>query len=873
MGKYKKGNIEFKEMLENICRKNADKPFVVYMRNNGSKNVFTFQAIYEDILKAKDMFIEAGLISGDRVAIIAPHSPLVIHAGLSLAYCGITSVLIESSLPVEEIDRLLENSDVRAVFTIPKIYEKLNKQLINDIPAFELGNNYRFFPGAATHVNKEVTADPDEDIIAILYSSGTTSSMKAIMVTYASILESSKILFSILDIKLDDTCLHVLPFNHIAGFSISFSLFLSGITSYMIEDVDPLKLQKGFLDFKPSIFAMVPKFFEVVEKKIETEIHNKGKLVEYGFYRLLDFSHFMRKNFGLNIGRYLFKEINRQVFGGNLTKLGLGSSPCKESTNKFFVSLGYEWLNFYASTETGVPVSAINANERYPMGHIGNVTRHEGIHIKINEPGADGIGEIYVKSILMMKGYFRDTKATAASFDNGYFKTGDLGYIDSKNNLHITGRIKETIILHTGKKVSPVDIENFYGQLCPEVSMTCCGVPDRECLFDEIHLFIEKSNYSLDKLAQVKRLIMDYSSQKSSIYKIAQIHFINKLPMTSVGKVKRYQLKELALLERNGKLPVENQNNNHPKKEKQDIEEIIYEIISNLASPQEEMELTPQLRLNEDLVFDSLTMLDMYAQIESALDINIIENIERMETIEDIITLAKSGECSGKKSKDKTYDIMDYPLNKKRIHVASFKFLMKLSKVLWKFEVNGVENIPKEKNYILCPNHESHLDGLWVWSANPYKNILKICCLAKQEHLDSKVSQFGLAVLGGIPVDRYGNPLPAMKRCSKCIKDEQYSVLIHPEGTRTRDGKMNEFKSGSAKLSIDTGVSIIPVRIDGAREIYNPDSMLPKVFNWKKLSRFTLKISFGKPITPEGKSVKEITLLLKKAVEELGENN
>ena len=194
---------------------------------------------------------------------------------------------------------------------------------------------------------------------------------------------------------------------------------------------------------------------------------------------------------------------------------------------------------------------------------------------------------------------------------------------------------------------------------------------------------------------------------------------------------------------------------------------------------------------------------------------------------------------------------------------------------LWKFEILGGENIPLNGNFILAPNHESHLDGLWVWTAIHMgiqnKTILntvdfaKICCLAKEEHLDSSVSKLFMNLVGGIPVDRSGNTAPALRQCEECLKNGYY-VLIHPEGTRTRNGEMNHFKKGAAEMAIRTRTNIIPVTISGAREIFNPENRLPRIFDRKKLSRYKLTISFGKAINPVEKNVCEITTELEKCV-------
>jgi 1-acyl-sn-glycerol-3-phosphate acyltransferase len=124
-----------------------------------------------------------------------------------------------------------------------------------------------------------------------------------------------------------------------------------------------------------------------------------------------------------------------------------------------------------------------------------------------------------------------------------------------------------------------------------------------------------------------------------------------------------------------------------------------------------------------------------------------------------------------------------------------------------------------------------------------------------------------LAMVGGIPIERNGNTVPAMTRALKLIKDG-YTMLIFPEGTRTRDGKMQKFKGGAAKLAIDANVPLIPVRIEGAWNIFPPHRKRPKIFGWQ--GSYPLKIKFGEPLLPDIMSVEELTELLQSKVMDLG---
>lgn len=857
-------NHKFKQQLEFVCEKYADKAAVTYMRNGGTKTDFTFKQIFGQIQNARKQFESVGLRPGDRVAVISPHSPFAVVAMFALAYSNITSVLIDATLPAEEINRLLNVADVRAVFTVPGVFEKLTAALVEDIPVFNLSveqDAYVIFENSSSKVTRAATVDLDLDVITILFSSGTTASMKGIMIKYTAVELSRPMYHKITGSTDNMTLLFALPYNHVAGCFCAFQHFLSGCGLGMIEDIDAVKLQGAFQEYLPDLFAIVPKFFEVVEQKIRQEVQHKGIVVEKIFNGLLAMSGFSRKYFGINIGKVLFKGIRKKVFGKNIYGLGVGGAVCNKSTAKFFLNLGITlWANFYALTETYVPAVTTGIFDRYPAGTEGKINRFDCIDIKIHDPNESGIGEVFIKTALIMKGYFRDPELTEAAFDKyGYFKTGDLGYVDKKGYLHIMGRIKEAIHLHTGKKIAPTDIENLYGGILPDITLAACGVPSiSNTEFDDIHIFIESGSMTADRQSEVKTTIADSSNKISTLYKISGVHFIDKLPTTSIGKVKRYQLKELAIAEREGKSAT----TEATPKISGDKTAVICRIVSELADSQP---VTLESNLKDGLGLDSLNMLELCVALEGEFNISIDESIVKVETVQDLFDLVNSG---GNGQVAMPYNIEDYPLAKKKWHILIFRFLMGVSRLFWRFEVSGIENIPKGGKYILAPNHQSYLDSLCIWAAIGSKrvNLNKICCLAAEVFLKLK---FGLAMFGGIPVERQGNTIPAMKRGLACMQDG-YVMLVHPEGTRSRDGKIHEFKGGAAKLAIDANVPIIPVRINGAWDIFPPHKKLPKFFCLKRLSRYPIIISFGKPIAPEGKTVEMLIEETESAVKRLG---
>lgn len=770
-----KDYLKFKEKIDYTFQKYNEKVAIEYLLENGEKKEFHFGKIYQEILFFSKVMEEHGLKAGDRVAILTPHSPYGIVTCIACAYWNLTSVLFDVSLPEQEIKRLLELSDVRAIFTTNKFCKmECVKQYFN-IPVFDIEKenfSHSVFEGFSHTVKMEPTKDPEDEVIAILFSSGTTSSMKGIMITYQSIPITRDIIADLAGLKAEMSYLLVLPFNHIAGFAGGLTYLLTGCTLGLIENVNASKLQKGLLEFQPSYFAMVPRVYEVMEQKIRQAVKEKGKVSEISFNIMLMFSGFLRKYFGINIGRRLFAPVWTSVFGKNIFGLATGATPCKKETERFFLNMGIIWANMYATTETGVPIASTGIHDRYPVGAVGNVKRDKRIQVIIKNPDKKGCGEICVKSPLLMKGYFRDFELTKNAFEEGYFKTGDYGYIDRKGYLYVTGRMKESILLHNGKKISPVDVDAIYQKIVPEGCIVAsCGINCKGQEYDEIYLFVQKQSECVVTKEEIRRCILECSAKTSENYRVRHIQFVEEIPYTSVGKVKRFLLKDM--------------------------------IHSSEEVKKQEMEYK--------------------------------ENI--------------------------LYDIQKYPLRKHWYHKVAFKIAGLVSRLLWKFEVDGIENIPETGNYIICPNHESHLDGLWVWTAMGKKNpgIKNICCMAKYEHLLDRSSRFWMTMLGGIPVDRTGNTAIALRRTEECLKKGNFKLLIHPEGTRTRDGSMNKLKEGAALLAIKSGYPLIPVQIEGAYEIFPYDKKRPKLFCIERKQRYTLKIHFRKPIYPNTNDAKNLT--------------
>ena len=172
-----------------------------------------------------------------------------------------------------------------------------------------------------------------------------------------------------------------------------------------------------------------------------------------------------------------------------------------------------------------------------------------------------------------------------------------------------------------------------------------------------------------------------------------------------------------------------------------------------------------------------------------------------------------------------------------------------LSQLIWGVEVSGVHHVPESGPFILCPNHESHFDGLWIATCLPAQVRHAVCTIAKREHFEHPLNRVIASLIGAIPIDREGDILPAFEAGARVLQEGR-PLLIHPEGTRTRDGNLQPFRRGAARLALATGSPLIPVRIQGAFDIFPAHRVWPRLMSRKRLDAPRLHIVFGTPIWP-----------------------
>ena len=840
--------LKFYEDFKGICLKKGNIVAITYYKKSGEIEECTFTALMARVAALIEKYTETGIRRGDRVAVLIPLCTNAYIDILSLACMGCTSVVLDINMSEVELKRVLDNADVSLCVTTPEIYNSKFEKI--ELPVVDCSDECIWLNRST--VNN--AADPDYEAIAILYSSGTTSQSKGVVIGYEQEMRAMDRLLEVVGTP-DIRYLMLFPNSHVSGFTDFLVLLLRGGQLATMEEASAAQIVKGFQMYHPNTFGMVPKVWEAFKTKIEEGIREKGEKKAGSVFRLIERCGKIRSATGINLGRIVFKSVNKQVFGGNLKQVHSGGGKANPEVMRFFYNLGFDTYDFYASTEANIPI-LVTAGKKF-MDSVGNVFSNPNTSIRIWKPDQNGVGEIQVKSSTLMRGYFRDEEATKEAYEDGWFKTGDYGLIKN-DELYIKGRVKESIFLKNGEKVSPEDIEYSIEKLIDrELEYAVIGVEEEQG-YEHICLCVKADNSSLDGYLD------EINKKLPVLYRYSEYFYVEELPKTSVGKVKRYRLKELY---RQG------QHSGNEKKvvdiphdESQSLESRIMALIQNISG---KADIEIDQKLKQDLGMDSLMLFELSVEVDALCGVDITPFFRNDFTTGDILASLKNGTES-----DEEFNYADYPVKRTARDWKKFERFNKWTRKHYDFSCEGIENIDARGTYIFAPNHESYFDSIWVMCCLPQSIRNNICSMAADQLFRSPIFKTGRTIVGAIPVHRGGNTSNAMKRIYELLKHDNRSLIIHPEGTRTRTGSMNEFKKGAAELSMKSGICIVPVAVCGSYEIFPHNRKIPRLGKDSNGKKFCLKIVFGKPLKPgDYDDAKAMTADLQQAVMSMKENN
>ncbi|MDR1113952.1 MAG: 1-acyl-sn-glycerol-3-phosphate acyltransferase, partial [Candidatus Margulisbacteria bacterium] len=470
----------------------------------------------------------------------------------------------------------------------------------------------------------------------------------------------------------------------------------------------------------------------------------------------------------------------------------------------------------------------------------------------------DGIGEIWMRGVSVTPGYYNNPQANAEAFDkDGWFNTGDLGFKDKRGELHITGRFKNMIVLDSGENVYPEELEAYYqySPLIEEISVFGYRIAGAENVFAVV-VPREKNKESYAHLkAEIEKMNKDLPSYKTiSAFAVS----FTPLPRNSTRKsVVRNVIKEL---EQGKYQRGAGQDTRRPYKPDEPRQK---EILKILAEKFNDVKVFYRDTTLLELKVDSLRLLDLAAYLEQRLSVVInLEELAAKQDLKEIVEYVAGCPALSAPSEDQLTGPLRYKVRPGGNPLLSFYTWVcgNISRKRWNLTVQNPELYATE-NCIFAPNHQSYLDIIWLWVTMPKATRRKIYLLAKKE------LSFLAWLLGGrlplIYVDRQQSQALASLKAGADVLRQGCSLIVFPEGTRSFDGQLDEFKIGAALLAHKLGKKIVPVKIKGAYEIYPRHRRLP---DWK--AKIKGEVILNQPLDPRDfASVEELNNKLRDVIE------
>lgn len=459
---------------------------IAYKEIKADKQIveYTYSRVEKDVNALGTKLLQMGL-AGKHIAIIGENSYewvisyLAIVSGLGVA------VHLDKELTDDDIAKLLIKSDAEAII-FSKTFASAMENIVSSCPnvktciVMNSDTEYIQFSNFEKLIkdgkkllrngNKKYLELPinNQDMCEIVFTSGTTGANKGVMLSNSNIM--AVVYASLSHINATGVSLSVLPINHTYECSCHIlGGMYSGLTICFNDSLK--RVANNMKLFKPNMAIMVPLFLESMYKNIwkEAKKNHLNHHLKYG----LKFSNFIRK-FGVDRRRKYFQPI-LDSFGGNFEQIVCGGAPLRTEIIKALDDFGLNIVNGYGITECG-PLVASNSSSWKKYGSVGRVV--PCCQVRIDNPDNKGIGEIQVKGDNVMLGYYKDEESTKLSFtEDGWFKTGDMGYLDKDKFLFICGRVKNLIILPNGKNVYPEEIEDKIVERIPYVKEVVVYAP------------------------------------------------------------------------------------------------------------------------------------------------------------------------------------------------------------------------------------------------------------------------------------------------------------------------------------------------------------------------------------------------------------
>jgi len=502
-----------------------------------SQEVFNYASFHSQVLEMVSLLRKNGISQGDKVLLLSENMPQWAIAYFSVTYFGAIIVPILPDFHPEDVHRIIEHSEVKAIFVSQKHLSTI-KQYKGDIEFVIELNSLELLqelskPTPMLKIEKTIPQPNEQDPASLIYTSGTTGNSKGVLLSHKNLVTNAMSAYIQVTIKPDDIFLSLLPLAHTFESTVGLIVpILHGSSVYYIDKPPtPSVLLKALKIVRPTMIISVPLIIEKIYKNKVLPQFSKSFFIR-NLYKI----PFIRKQLNNIAGKKLL-----ETFGGRLRFFGIGGAGISPFVEQFLIEAKFPFIVGYGLTETAPLLAGSILGKKIKYRSTG--VAMAGVELKIrNRDPQTGKGEIIAKSPSVMLGYYKDEEKTDEVMKDGWFLTGDLGYIDDEGYLFISGRSKNVIIGSGGENIYPEQIEAIINQ--NKFVLDALMIEKDSKLIAKINLnyeLLEETITEKKKEELLEEIRKDINAQISSFSRM--VKFIEeKEPFikTPTKKIKRY---------------------------------------------------------------------------------------------------------------------------------------------------------------------------------------------------------------------------------------------------------------------------------------------------------------------------------------------
>jgi long-chain acyl-CoA synthetase len=884
------------DRLDEVVRE-APEAVAILFREGDAVRQYTYGQVWEHCLGVAARLQAEGLKPGDRAAILLPNRPEWCFSYFGILLAGGVAVPLDLQYGPEQIRHILGETRARLIFASARApladlesLEYLEKIVVAG-PLDPSRPKAVPFPALdpAAVADFALPARGPDDLASIIYTSGTTGPPKGVMLSQGNFYANYLSIWQLNAVTPQDNFLSLLPLHHALPFMANLVVpLLSRAKITYLDTLQAEAILQCLREQQVTILVVTPQvlqhFYQGIRRRLAALPLGLGSLLTTA----LQVAGELKPRLGVDLAAPLRRRL-RAGLGRGFRYFICGGARLPQDLARGLLNLGFEVLEGYGLTETA-PVVSINPPEAPRLGSVGRALA--GVEVRIKDPDPEGMGEILIRGANVTPGYYLNDAATREAFRDGWFLSGDLGRLDQDGYLYVTGRLKDIIVLSSGKNVSTEEVGQHYLKSAKikeiyvlpdakEEKLVAVVVPDFE------HF---RATGEGDVYGEVKWQLEYYSQQLPPYMRLKDFVLVNhELPKTRLGKIKGY---EAAALYR------QQAGRRHQARRtalEEGLSPLGAQVIEVLAAKTGTERLYPDDHLELDLGLDSLALVELVAALEQELAVEIKEEeFAGIFTVAELIRFLEAKEPADAAGREEAEaPVLSWgellkldpdPALLAKIGLNSefagrlATLLLSLTLGMWfrlwfRLRVEGLEGLPPE-GCIFCPNHLSFLDGFLVSAAVPPALRNRLFFMGFSNYFEIPVVKDLIKLIRVIPVNSARHLVEAMQ-ASAYILRRGGSLCIFPEGARSPSGRLRAFKKGVAILARELGVKLVPVHISGSFEAWGPNMPVPRPH--------PIRVTFGRALTAaelreqglklqsEARDYEAITLALAAEVAKLGQ--